>query len=296
MEQALRVSLATDETVQRRGALIRTSEWVLLAYFGNTALMSMFRGVPLHLQMAAAMMPVGVWWLASLETRNSRPWTSVTRDWLPLGLLLLAYLQVNWFAGQPLVHRQQTWIELDRTILDGWGLHALIESTGRIMPSVLEFSYLLLYAVPAICLGLVYWHGRRGRVDRFLQTFLFGTLCVYALLPHFPSVAPRLAFPGVDLPSVVVPLRSVNLWVLGHFDITTSVFPSGHVAAGFAAAFGLWRAIPERRWLSGLAFVEALLVLTATIYGRYHYAVDGLAGVAVSTLAFVAVEAMSSDG
>lgn len=296
IEQIWRQPLEAAEAGHRHDALIRPSEWILLAYFANTAALALIRSVPLQLQMLAVMMPVAVWWLASLETNNSRPWTSVARDWLPLGLVLIGYLQVNWFAGPSIESWQQTWLGLDRTILHGWGLRAMVESTGRLAPSILEGSYLLTYALPAICLGLVYRHGRVGRVDRFLQAFLLGTLGTYALLPHFPTVAPRLAFPDVDLPAVIVPLRTFNLWILGHFDITTSVFPSGHVTAAFASAFGLWRAIPERRWISGLAFLLAVLVMMATVDGRYHYAVDGLAGMAVSILAFLAVEAKSSAG
>lgn len=296
MQQTLREPLVAAGVFERHAAPVRPSEWILLAYFVNTAIMALWHGLALQIQAAAVLVPVAVWILARLETRSGRPWSSVTRDWAPLGLVLLAYWQADWFSGEPLEHWERTWLEWDRTILSTWGLRGWIESAGALLPSLLEFSYLVLYAVPAMCLGLVHLHGRHGRVDRFLQVFLLGTLGAYALLPHFPTVAPRVVFDGVDLPSLLVPLRSVNLWVLSRWDISTSVFPSGHVAAGFAAAFGLWRAIPERRWLSGLAFLQALLVLLATVYGRYHYAADGIAGAAVSTLAFLAVEAAAAHG
>lgn len=296
MQYTWREPLVAGALALRQRALIRPSEWILIAYFVHSAALALWRGIPLPQQLLALAMPVVIWLLASLETKNSVPWSSVTRDWLPLGLVLFGYLQVNWFAGSPMDEWQRTWVRLDRAILDGWGLRTMVESTGWWGPSLLEGCYLLTYAVPAICLGVIHWHGRRGRNDRFLRVFLLGTLGTYALLPYFPSVAPRLAFPGMDLPTVIVPLHQLNLWILGHFDIQTSVFPSGHVAAACAAAFGLWRAIPERRWLSGLAFLQVALVLAAIIVGRYHYAVDGMAGVGVSVLAFVVVEAMSSAG
>ena len=44
-------------------------------------------------------------------------------------------------------------------------------------------------------------------------------------------------------------------------------------------------AAPERRWLWIAAFVAAAAVYVATIYGRYHYAVDGLASIGIAWVA-----------
>ena len=75
--------------------------------------------------------------------------------------------------------------------------------------------------------------------------------------------------------------RSLNVWVLDHRDMPTSVFPSGHVAVGFSTAFGTYRAVRTRPAIRGAAFAFATLVFIATIYCRYHYAVDGLASIGV---------------
>ena len=54
------------------------------------------------------------------------------------------------------------------------------------------------------------------------------------------------------------------------------MFPSGHVAVAFSSAFGMLRALPEVRWAGIGLTVYASLVFLATIYGRYHYAGDGV--------------------
>jgi membrane-associated phospholipid phosphatase len=79
--------------------------------------------------------------------------------------------------------------------------------------------------------------------------------------------------------------RRFNWFLLGGYGIHTSVFPSAHVSGAFAAAFGVRRALPEkpRVWHSLLAI--AVLIATATVYGRYHYVVDAVAGFAVSVVA-----------
>jgi membrane-associated phospholipid phosphatase len=47
--------------------------------------------------------------------------------------------------------------------------------------------------------------------------------------------------------------------------------------------------MPDRRRFGWLVAAYALIVAIATIYGRYHFATDALAGLGVSLLAFTAI-------
>ncbi len=134
-------------------------------------------------------------------------------------------------------------------------------------------------------LALLVLNGRREAVSRFWFAYLAGTLGAYALFPYFPSEPPRAAFAGADLPHIVTAVRRFNLWILGGYGIHSSVFPSAHVSSAFSAAWGLMATIPEKRWIGWLMAVYGLSVALATVYGRYHYAVDGVAGIAISILA-----------
>ena len=71
--------------------------------------------------------------------------------------------------------------------------------------------------------------------------------------------------------------------------IHSSVFPSAHVSAAFSCAWGLLIAMPDRRRYGRIVVAYAFLVAIATVYGRYHYATDALAGFAISFLAFAAL-------
>jgi hypothetical protein len=62
-----------------------------------------------------------------------------------------------------------------------------------------------------------------------------------------------------------------------------------HVAAAFSAAFGMRRALPERKWVSCSLLIMACLIALATVYGRYHYTADAVPGFAVAVFA-VAVD------
>ena len=45
------------------------------------------------------------------------------------------------------------------------------------------------------------------------------------------------------------------------------------------------RALPEKPWVWRSLLATAVLIATATVYGRYHYVVDALVGFAVSVVA-----------
>lgn len=288
-----RQALASTPEGQCTTGRLRSSEWLLLAYFLYASIFSALLGARAGalvwragLTLAGAAL---VFLLARAESRTGSRFFSIVRDWLPAPLILAAYWAVDWFPTPVRGHGwEYTWIHLDRLLLNGWGGRVVIESCGTLLPFLLELCYSLVYAIPPVCIGILYVLRRRARVDRFLFTLLLGTLTTYALLPHFPSVGPRLIFTGEDLPAFSTVFRSLNVWLLDHFDIRASVFPSGHVTVAFSAAFAMLLALPERRpvgWaLGGLATAVAI----ATVYGRYHWAVDGLAGFGVSLLACAA--------
>ena len=275
---------------QCRAGSLRSSEWLLLGYFVYASIFSALWGARASalvwrggLTLAGAAL---VLLLARAEARTGSRFFSIVRDWLPAPLLLVAYWAVDWFPPPAQRHGwEYTWIHLDRLLLNGWGGRAVIESCGPVLPFFLELCYSLVYAIPPVSIGILYILRRRARVDRFLFTLLLGTLTTYMLLPHFPSVGPRLVFAGEDLPAFSTVFRSLNLWLLDHYDIRASVFPSGHVTVGFSAAFAMLLALPERKPLAWVLGALATAVAIATVYGRYHYAVDGLAGLGVSLLA-----------
>lgn len=277
-------------------ACVCAHERVAFAFFSLMAVLGVVRALPAGRRAVLLALPIVLccFWVA--ERQNTRAWSRITREWGSLGLLLAAYWTLQVFASAYAHNWQDTWIGWDRLLLDGLGLKRVLEAAGRPVPFALETIYLLLYAIPPASLGALYWCGERSKTGKYLLVLFSGTLAAYALLPFFPVASPRAAYPGLDVPSFESWPRSVNLWVLDHLDISTSVFPSGHVAVAFSSAFGLLRAVPRRRRIWMPAFVAAALVYIATVYGRYHYAVDGLASIAIVTLAWRAAVKAGADG
>jgi membrane-associated phospholipid phosphatase len=261
----------------------RTSEWILLAYFSYVAVIALWFGLPgITLLRAFFVLTVAFAVFAIL----TKPELHTLRDWVPLVFLLIGYRQMDWFStdDKPRV-LENLWLGWDHRYLYERGFREWIEVLGPLIPGVLELSYVLVYGIGSFGIAALYIHGKRDRVDRFLTLYLTGTLLSYALFPYFPSDPPRVVFPGADMPNYVTFIRQFNLRLVGDYGIHSSVFPSAHVSSAFAAAWGLLRFLPERAGPGITMLVYGFLVALATIYGRYHYAVDAVAGIAVSWIA-----------
>jgi membrane-associated phospholipid phosphatase len=208
------------------------------------------------------------------------------RDFLPLGLTLVAFEELNLFVPRQFDGRlEQGWIRWDHVLLHDWHLRRAIESLGPAIPIYLEFCYLLVYGLGTYCVIVLYLKHRRKDVDRFFLICLTGTLVAYALIPFFPSQPPRLLFPEVDQPALTSWVRRFNLWILKNATIQVGVFPSAHVSSAFAAAWAMFLLLPQQKRFAWGVLVYAISVSIATIYGRYHYAADVLAGFGVSLIA-----------
>lgn len=266
--------------------LLRSSECVLLIYFSYTAILAATWGLAFSIVAPAGCIPIVLIALAYAEWKRGNKATGVFRDWIVPALVLLAYWEIDWFRPLHQPHTfEPRWIVVDRLLLNDWQGRAIIESLGWLIPWLLELSYFLMYAIPPLSLLVLYRMHQRSRVNQFLFTFLLGTLTTYALLPWFPCEAPRFVFTGQDLPGINTFFRNLNIWLLDHCDIRTSIFPSGHVTAAFSAAFGMLLAFPEKKRVGAVLLIAAIAISVTTVYGRYHYAVDGVAGLAISSAA-----------
>jgi membrane-associated phospholipid phosphatase len=269
---------------------VRRSELVLCAYFVYAAALAQWLPISQEIRMVTMVLNLtvlaGYSLLIYAHSLRGRDWLGVLRDWFPLVLVLLAYREMGWFAPHARSYAlEQRWIVLDRLILRDWHMHVVIEALGPLVPSILEISYSLVYAIAPFSMAMLYVYGARKRAECFLFIFVLGVLLAYAQFPFWPSEPPRTVFPGEDAPSILTIFRRFNWFLLGGYGIHTSVFPSAHVSGAFAAAFGMVRALPEKPWVGRLLLVLAVLIATATVYGRYHYVVDALAGFAVSVMA-----------
>ncbi|MEZ5403427.1 MAG: phosphatase PAP2 family protein [Bryobacteraceae bacterium] len=267
----------------------RPSEIVILVYFAYATLVAL--ALPVSAAVRTRTVAVNFVLLALYPILIRRD-VKYLRDWIQLPLMLLGYEEMGWFAlphaGTAL---EEAWVAWDRALLDGWRLRAIVEAAGPLGPTILELSYTLVYTIGTASLSLLYARRMVSRAEQLLFPVMLGTFAAYSLFPFFPSEPPRTVFPGSDLPAIQPIFRSFNYWLLGNMGIHTSVFPSAHVSTAFSAAFAMNRIAGVPAWFRRGLFLLASLIALSTVYGRYHYLADAVAGFVLALAARAAAHA-----
>ena len=171
-------------------------------------------------------------------------------------------------------------IAADRAL---FGVDATVWLQRTVRPWLTDFFYLsyTTYYFIALALGFVLW--RRSTTD--LRRFIFTlTLCYYvSYVGYFvvPALGPRFALAASH--TVVLETTALSAAIertLNELEHTKlDVFPSGHtMIAATVLLVAHRRARNAFRWLLPVA---TCLVLS-TVYCRYHYVVDVLAGLVLA--------------
>ena len=236
--------------------------------------------------------------LALRRNRERAHWIDATADLFPALLILVAYRESGLLlAPDPTHHLDYIFIQWDHDLLDNPFVQAVLQAGAPGLQHYLEFAYLLCYPLVPLGVAAIYSSAPRNAarklaaaesrraiaMDDFWGTVLMATLFCYAVYPFFPLTPPRVLFADVPGPHVYPLLRQWNFWLLDHYSVQACIFPSGHVAAATAVALAVRKHAPR---LGALFMFLAVSVALATVYGRYHYAADAIAGILVGVAAY----------
>jgi membrane-associated phospholipid phosphatase len=238
--------------------------------------------------------------MALRRNRQRAPWLVAAADLFPGLLMLLAYRESGLLlTPDPTHHLDYLFIQWDRVLLQNQFVYVVLQAGAPWLQYYLEFAYLLCYPLVPLGVAAIYFTSRgKGKpggesgqraMDDFWGAVMLATLFCYAIYPAFPLTPPRVLFGDVPGPHVEPLLRKLNFWLLDHYSVQACIFPSGHVAAVTAVALAVRRKAPR---LGALFLFLAASVALATVYGRYHYAADAVAGALVGVAAYAASNAI----
>jgi hypothetical protein len=264
---------------------MRASEWTLVVTFAFLTVLAWIR--PLGVRARLKVMGIGVGagglmvslqWLDLIIERSI---AVVIRDSAPAALMMVCYWQAGLFFSAPNPKLQRRFEEINRKILRS--LTTAGGDPGSWIDGLFELSYLSCY--PMIPLGVLalYLAGRSDYVGRYWLVVLLASCVCYAAAPFIQILPPRLVAPQNNHTRSGF-VRRVNLWLLDNASIQANTFPSAHVASTLSASLVLIGIVP----LAGFIFLGmAMVISVASITGRYHYAIDSLAGAAISVGAYL---------
>jgi membrane-associated phospholipid phosphatase len=206
------------------------------------------------------------------------------RDWFPLVLIVLVY--ENFHDLTDVIHPEVvdgTLRRLDEALLGIAPARALLPITRPWLTELMSLAYLLYFVYPTLILTTFY---SRGEFVRFREFGLALSLAFYLGLFGYmlvPAVGPRYTMAAelpVTLDGIWLTEPAARAW-----DSIESVkrdcFPSLHTALTTISLVYFWRY--RRAWRGGRALFAVcapliVLLWASTLYLRYHYFVDVLAG------------------
>lgn len=145
-------------------------------------------------------------------------------------------------------------------------------------------AYTTYYFLPLVLGGLL-WERNTPEARRFIFALSFCFYVSYAGYFTIPALGPRYALAQEQtIPILTTPVSRAIAEAINEVEHTKlDVFPSGHTMIAVAVLIYAYRRARRAFWVM-LPVVVCLLI--STVYCRYHYVVDVLAGL---VLAFLAV-------
>lgn len=139
-------------------------------------------------------------------------------------------------------------------------------------------SYYLLF--PG--LGIFLYLRREKSAFQDYMFSLCATIYVCFLMYIFLPVRGAISFGlGNATESASLPFTAVMAWLYRNLEVEGAAFPSSHVAIAALVLYYTVRYARSAAWGVGPLVIS---LIVATVYCRYHYAIDVLAGLATATI------------
>ncbi len=217
-----------------------------------------------------------------------RPYWEIVRDWFPFLVILLMYYSLWGDATHLLTttDRDPALMAWDQRLFGFQPSVALQRFISPTLTGWMEFAYMYhIWNIPLVACFLYLCRPR----ERFRE-MMCGVLVVsfFGLLGYLlvPAIGPMYTLRNQYTVPLSQPLDLFNREVefMNFARIRRDVFPSLHVGISFVVWLYAWR---NARWL-GLVLTPLILSLwVSTVYLRYHYFVDCLAGLALAPLSYL---------
>jgi membrane-associated phospholipid phosphatase len=208
------------------------------------------------------------------------------RHWYPHLFFLFCFEELG-----RLVHLVQPgWQDAKLIAFDHWltGVHPTVWLEQFATPArndFMQFVYLTYFTYLLVVGGVLYYR-RDWRGYWSVMTYsAVGYGIGYVIAICFPIESPWFSMVGAWHGELRGGAATSVINFIEHYGrVRGAAFPSEHVAGAVAATWGAWR---HRRWLFWVMLPLVACMCVSTIWGRYHYVADVIAGMITGTLGYV---------
>ena len=215
---------------------------------------------------------------AKLHSSYLNKYTKFIRYWLPIFLFTFIYRETY-----PLIHIIYSgWFDpifskWDITIF-GVNLGLWIEQFDHpLLNELFRLGYVSYYAIIVVGSGIHYFRGDQGDYEKMLSQVTLAFCISYLMFLLLPTQGPR--FYNAPLFSTEMNglfISHIQKKIIEVAAFPGGAFPSSHIAVVILIWFSFYKKHPITFFV--LSVLSILLIL-GTIWGRYHYAIDAIAGI-----------------
>jgi membrane-associated phospholipid phosphatase len=148
----------------------------------------------------------------------------------------------------------------------------------------MQFAYMTYFLYLVILPAILYAEKDRIAFWNVMVSTAVANYVVYFIAVLFPIESPYHALAAMNTTPLNGGYFTAAIELIERFGrVHGGAFPSAHVAGSTVAILASWR---YRRWLFRVCLPFFLSMCVSTVYGRYHYIADVLAGIVVGALGF----------
>ncbi|MGC1167376.1 MAG: phosphatase PAP2 family protein [Candidatus Acidiferrales bacterium] len=257
--------------------------WILalLATFHHT-IPHAAKFAALHLAIAATIAQ-----LAKSAVRTQNPALQFARNWYPLPLYIFFFEELQHLVHAIFPNWFDSWlIQFDHRLA---GVHPSVWMARYANPALndaMQFAYMTYFLYLVILPAILYAQKNREAFWTVMTSTAIAHYSVYVIAILFPIESPHFALASLNPAPLKGGAFTATIELIEHFGrVHGAAFPSAHVAGSTVAILAARRYKPWLFWLC-LPFFASMCV--ATVYGRYHYIADVLAGLAVGVAGWAA--------
>jgi membrane-associated phospholipid phosphatase len=152
----------------------------------------------------------------------------------------------------------------------------------------MQFCYMTYFFFLVIVPGALYFARERAAFWTTMTATAMAHYTVYVIALLFPIESPYFALASVNTKPLVGGPFTATIELVEHYGrVHGAAFPSAHVAGSMVA---IWAAARYRRAIFWVCLPFFVGMCLATVYGRYHYVADVLAGIVVGSVAWLCAE------
>lgn len=168
-----------------------------------------------------------------------------------------------------------------------FGVHPTVwleQVSNPLLTGLFQFAYLSYYLIP-ISLGVVLI--ARGRFGEFEEALFGILLCFYLSYVGYllvPAIGPRFTLCHLqtgDLQAAPF-IKTIQDGLNALEKNKSDAFPSGHTAVSLMSLYYAWGKNEKKLFVGLIPVVTGLII--STVYLRYHYVIDVIAGIALTGL------------